>query len=412
MWGLIPAFRMIGDSRLTKNNVKLWGGVPSYFPSAIKIDVSAKHRSFVVTSPTAFAPFESPPAELSASVVSRDGNTIMRTFGAPPHQGNILTSALAKVCSDKYDICVDSSIQANIFTTRKPILLLLIALIGCSLGLLALNAAHQYRRVRNSLSYRFKYAIKSKLISTYYQPIVYGKTGKAAGFEVLARWHDKKYGSVHPNIFIQKAEDLGLQDKLSKLIVSRALEECSRGLACNPDIYLSLNVNTKDLLDGDLVQHISETAKNHGISASQIAIEILEGTTAEISQIESKIESIRAYGYKVLIDDFGSGYSSLSYLARLNVDIIKIDKSFSQAAGTDSPAAVVLRKIHEIANVLNSKIIFEGVETEAQKKAILDFCPDALIQGWVFSKALPISELTEEVRSQRARGEAMNFAHD
>ncbi|WP_187297941.1 EAL domain-containing protein [Pseudomonas putida] len=289
---------------------------------------------------------------------------------------------------------------------------MLTALIGCSLGLLALNAAHQYRRVRNSLSYRLKYAIKSKLISTYYQPIVYGKTGKAAGFEVLARWHDKKYGSVPPNIFIQKAEDLGLQDKLSKLIVSRALEECSRGLACNPDIYLSLNVNTKDLLDGDLVQHISETAKNHGISASQIAIEILEGTTAEISQIESKIESIRAYGYKVLIDDFGSGYSSLSYLARLNVDIIKIDKSFSQAAGTDSPAAVVLRKIHEIANALNSKIIFEGVETEAQKKAILDFCPDALIQGWVFSKALPISELTEEVRSQRARGEAMNFAND
>lgn len=87
MWGLIPAFRMIGDSRLTKNNVKLWGGVPSYFPSAIKIDVSAKHRSFVVTSPTAFAPFESPPAELSASVVSRDGNTIMRTFGAPPIRG-------------------------------------------------------------------------------------------------------------------------------------------------------------------------------------------------------------------------------------------------------------------------------------------------------------------------------------
>lgn len=411
MWGIIPAFRLVGDVRLTKNNVKLWGGVSSYFPSAVKVDISAKGNSFVITSPTAFAPFESPPAELSSLVVSRDGKTIMRTFG-DSQQGNMLNSASARVCSEKYDICVNSNIQANIFKASKPSLILFVALIGCSLGLLAFYAAHQYRRVRNSLSYRLKHAIKNGLISTAYQPIVHGKTGKVSGFEVLARWHDKKFGSVPPNVFIQKAEDLGLQEKLSKLIVNRALEECSRGLACNPGIYLSFNIETKDLLDGGLIRHISDTARNHGVSASQIAIEILEGATAEISQVEQKIESIRASGYKVLIDDFGSGYSSLSYLAGLNVDVIKIDKSFSQAAGTDSPAAVVLQKIHEIAKALNAKIIFEGVETEAQKKAILDFCPDALVQGWLFSKALPISELTEKVRSQRARGEAMNFAHE
>lgn len=411
MWGVIPAFRLAGEGRLTKNNVRLWSAASSYFPGAIKIDVSAKENSFVVTSPTAFAPFESPPAELNAFIVSRDGKTIMRTFG-DFQQGNILSSASARVCSEKYDICVSSNIQANVFKASKPTLFLFVALTGCSLGLLAFYAAHQYRRVRNSLSYRLKYAIRNGLISTTYQPIVHGKTGKVSGFEVLARWHDKKFGSVPPNVFIQKAEALGLQEKLNKLIVNRALEECSRGLACHPGVYLSFNIETKDLLDGGLIRHISDTARSHGVSASQMAIEILEGATAEISQVEQKIESIRASGYKVLIDDFGSGYSSLSYLAGLNVDIIKIDKSFSKAAGTDSPAAVVLQKIHEIAKALNAKIIFEGVETEAQKKAILDFCPDALVQGWLFSKALPISELTEKVRSQRARGEAMNFAHE
>jgi sensor c-di-GMP phosphodiesterase-like protein len=411
MWGVIPDFRLTGESRVTQNNVQLWGGVSSYFPSAVKIDISAKGNSFVVTSPTAFAPFESPPVELSSSVVSRDGKTIMRTFGEF-HQGNMLTSAFAKLCSEKYDICVVSNIDANIFTTNKPGLLLFIALIGCSLGLLAFYAAHQYRRVRDSLSHRLKYAIKNGTISTAYQPIVHGMTGKVSGFEVLARWHDKKFGSVPPNVFIEKAEDLGLQEKLNKLIVNKALEECSKGLACNPEVYLSFNIETKDLLGGGLVRHISDTARKHGILAGQIAIEMLEGATADISKIEGRIESLRAYGHKVLIDDFGSGYSSLSYLARLNVDVIKIDKSFSQAAGTGSPAEIVLQKIYEIAKAMNAQIVFEGVETEAQKIAILEFCPDALIQGWLFSKALPITELIERVKSQTARGKAMNFAHD
>lgn len=411
MWGLIPSFRLVGDGRVTRNNVQLWGGVSSYFPSSVKIDISAKGNSFVVTSPTAFAPFESPSVELNSSIVSRDGKTIMRTFG-DSHQGNMLTSAFARLCSEKYDICVSSNIQANIFMANKPGLLLFIALIGCSLGLLVFYAAHQYRRVRDSLSYRLKYAIKNGLISTAYQPIVHGINGKVSGFEVLARWHDRKFGSVPPNVFIQKAEDLGLQENLSKLIVNKALEECSKGLACNPDIYLSFNIETKDLLGGDLVRHISDTAKTHGVLASQIAIEILEGATAEISKIEEKIGHLRLCGHKVLIDDFGSGYSSLSYLAKLNVDVIKIDKSFTQAAGTNSPAAIVLQKIYEIAKALDVQIVFEGVETETQKKAILDFCPDALVQGWLFGKALSINELTEKVKSQAARGKAMNFAHD
>lgn len=411
MWGVIPEFRLIGDSRLTKSKVTLWGGVSSYFPGAVKIDLSAKGNSFVVTSPTAFAPFELPPDGLSASVASRDGKNVMRTFGVPT-QGNILTSAAAKVCSEQYDICVSSNIRANIFMATNRRLLLFLSLIGISFGLLVFYAAQQYRRVRSSLSYRLKYAIKNGLISTAYQPIVHGRTGEVSGFEVLARWHDRKFGSVPPNVFIQKAESLGLQEKLNKLIVNKAMAECSKGLACNPQVYLSFNIETKDLLDGSLVKYISGTAEAQGILASQIAIEVLEGATAEISQIEEKIASLRLSGYKVLIDDFGSGYSSLAYLAKLNVDVIKIDKSFSQAAGTDSPAAIVLQKIHEIAKALNSQIVFEGVETEKQKKAILDFCPDALIQGWLFSKALPIEELTAKVKTQAARGRAMNFAHD
>jgi sensor c-di-GMP phosphodiesterase-like protein len=148
------------------------------------------------------------------------------------------------------------------------------------------------------------------------------------------------------------------------------------------------------------------------VTPEQVAIEILEGATAEISQMGLKIDNLRIAGYKILLDDFGSGYSSLAYLAKLNIDVIKIDKSFTQAAGTDSPAAFVLKKVYEIAHALNAKIVFEGVETEHQKKAILEIYPDALMQGWLFSKALPIAELTAKVKSQAGSGNAIFFVHN
>lgn len=410
MWGLIPAFKLVGDGRLTKNNVTLWGGVSSYFPGAIKIDISAKGRSFVVTSPTAFAPFESPPVELSASVVSRDGKTIMRAFGVP-HQGSMLTRSFTKICSDKYDICVKSYILANVFLANEPGLLLCITLVGCFLGGLIFYSAKQYRKVKESLPCRLKYAIKNGLIFTAYQPIVCGVTGKVSGFEVLSRWNDRKFGSVSPAVFIPEAEYLGLQGELNDLIINKALGEFSKILSCNPGLYLSFNVGTKDLLGGALVRNISEVAGRYGVLASQIAIEILEGATAEISKIEGRIKHIRALGYKVFIDDFGSGYSSLSYLAGLNVDAIKIDKSFTQAAGTGSPAATVLQKVYEIAEALGTQIVFEGVETETQKAAILDFCPEALFQGWLFSKAMPINELSRKIKLE-GKGEVMFFTMD
>lgn len=412
MWGKIsPAFHIEGEGQLTKNNARLWRSASSYFPSATKIDISAKGHSFVVTSPTAFAPYEHPSEGLSSSVTSRDGSITRRSFGEFT-KSSIFTGASSDICSDKYDICIKANIVANFFSMKRFGLISFISVLGALLGLMVFYTVHQFRKVTGSLTYKLKVAINNGLISTAYQPIVHGATGGVVGFEVLARWHDKKFGAVSPDVFIRKAEKLGLEKKLHELIVSKAFEEYSKGLSSNPGIYLAFNVSTKDLVDGALLNHISNTASLHNVALEQIAIEILEGSTCEISQMGRKIEDLRIAGYKVLLDDFGSGYSSLAYLAKLNVDVIKIDKTFTQAAGTDSPAAVVLKKVYEIAHALNAKVVFEGVETEHQKKAILEICPDALMQGWLFSKALPIAELTATIKSQADSGNTMIFAHD
>lgn len=412
MWGRIPKdFYLKGEGLLTKNNVRLWNDVPSYFPSATTLDIAAKNKSFVVTSPNAFTRYESHPDVLSALITSHDDSVIMYSFGNISHK-KMLTQASEKICSDKYDICVKAIINANFFSMKFIGLLFFVGLLGASLGLLIFYSIYQFLRSKKTLAYRLKKAIKNETPFTVYQPIIHGKTGDASGFEVLARWQDRILGSISPELFIIKAEKLGLSDKLNKLIIKKALNECSNELICNPDLYLSFNIGTKDLLEGSLVNYLTETAKSHNLMPNQIAIEILESATAEISQIEEKIALLRMVGHKVLIDDFGSGYSSLSYLAKLNVDIVKVDKSFTQAAGTNSPAAIVLQKVYEIAKALNAKIIFEGVETEIQKNAILEFCPDALLQGWLFSKALPMTELTKKIQLQTAAGEPMRFTHD
>lgn len=412
MWGNLPSpFHLQGDGLVTKNNVRLWNDVSSYFPSSTTLDISAKNKSFVVTSPTAFTRYESYPDELSAQIKSHDSSVMIHSFGGATNKKKP-AQAVNTTCSDKYDICVHTKVDANIFAKKFIDILIIIGLLGACFGLLFFYTTYQFLRSKESLTYRLKNAIKNEIPFTAYQPIVHGNTGDVSGFEVLARWQDKKLGSISPELFIKKAEELGLSEQLNKIIIKKALKECSNELVSNPDLYLSFNIGTNDLLKGSLVSYLSEQAKVYHIMPNQIAVEILEGATAEISKIEEKIAVLRSAGHKVLIDDFGSGYSSLSYLAKLNIDILKVDKSFTQAAGTNSPAAIVLQKVYEIAKILNAKIIFEGVETESQKNAILAFCPDALLQGWLFSKALSITELTKKIQSQTTLGRPINFAHD
>ncbi len=344
-------------------------------------------------------------------MTSHDGSIVRRSFGELT-KSSVFTGVSSDICSGKYDICIRANIIANFFSMKRFGLISFVSVLNAFLGLMAFYTVHQCRKVRGSLTYKLKNAINNGLISTAYQPIVHGATGGVVGFEVLARWHDKKFGAVSPDVFIRKAVKLGLEKDLHELIISKAFEACSKGLSRNSGVYLAFNVSAKDLVEGALLDHISSAASLHNVALEQIAIEVLEGSTCEISQMGRKIDDLRIAGYKVFLDDFGSGYSSLAYLAKLNVDVIKIDKTFTQAAGTDSPAAVVLKKVYEIAHALNAKVVFEGIEMEHQKNAILEICPDALMQGWLFSKALPIAELIAAIKSQADSGRAMFFAHD
>lgn len=394
VWGEVATpFDLAAHTMVTRNQLMLWVRTPSYSLPGRAFDMTGTRRSFVVTSPTAFAPFENGGPELAALVTSHDGKVIMRRFGRIEAGADTLARRQVRTCSQRYDICVTGQIDSNIFTAAHNGVLILTAGLGAMLGALLWAALASFFPRNRTLAAKLEAAIEADEITLLYQPIVQASSGQLMGFEALARWHDKGLGEIRPDIFIGKAAEIGMAAMLNRSIICRALRECATRLGREPHLYLSINLAIDALLDQAVVELLVAETRKHGIAPGQIALEILEGTTTEISRMQAGVQEVRRLGFQVFIDDFGTGYSGLAYLGRLDVDKIKIDRIFTQAAGTGSAAAMILLKIFEVAKDIDTGVVFEGVETPEQMRAILDFCPDALAQGWLYSKAVPVGAI-------------------
>lgn len=397
MWGTLKQpYTLPGNGKTTRNHIRLWREIPNYAIAGSTIDVSASQYAFVVTSPKAFAAFETPPPGLSVVLASPDDHVAMFQAGPALARTESMTKRNTRRCSERFDICVTAQLDNTIFSSDRAGLLAFVSLVGGLLGVLSWYALKGIVTRRHSVSMKLAAAIRSDGIQMAYQPIVQAATGRTLGFEALARWYDKDLGNVPPDVFFKKASELHLGFQLNSNVIRKSLSECGELLRRCKQLYLSVNLDTESLLTPDLIEVLIQETQSNGIDFTQIAIEILEVSTAEVDQIEASVAQLRQCGYQVFIDDFGTGYSSLAYLSNLKIDKIKIDRTFTQSAGTDSPAAQILVKIYEISKTINTEIIFEGIETEEQLEAILVFCPDALAQGWLFSKAIPIEALSVE----------------
>lgn len=392
LWGRAKRYSIEGEPTRGKTRSLLWRAVVEGSGTPDRVDITSRDTAFVVTSPGAFSPFESPPEELSATVTSVDGQLLMHAFGKPGRL-SYLEGRAARFCSDRFNICVSAQVQSNIFSWEHAGLLGFVMSLGAVFGVLAGYVINQLVANARSLPVRLKAAIRHSRIELVYQPIVRAQDGRICGVEVLSRWNDSEHGWVAPDVFFERAEELGLAFELNKIVFRKSLAELSALLRANPGLYASINLAAKDALDPRTFEFIKLEAARANVRLEQLAIELLESSTANMKMVAQRIDEFRALGGKVFVDDFGAGYSSLSYLANLRVDKIKIDRSFTKAVGDCSPAAFALIKVNEIAGAMQAQVIFEGVETEQQRQAVLSFCPQAFAQGWLFSKALPVQAL-------------------
>lgn len=244
-----------------------------------------------------------------------------------------------------------------------------------------------------NVSNDLKSAIDNNEFVLYYQPIFDLKTIKAVKAEALIRWQHPKNGITSPAAFIEIAEETNAITKIGDWVFKQALEDIIKlKKAIDSNFSISLNVSPKQFGNNSLLNHWPKLLRELEISSNSIGIEITEGLLLDVNKSTTKIlNDLREAGAQFLLDDFGTGYSSLLYLKKLDVDYIKIDKSFIQNLTSDTEDIVLCEAIIVMAHKLGMKVIAEGVETAQQKSLLIKMGCD-YGQGYLFSRPKTIEQ--------------------
>jgi diguanylate cyclase (GGDEF)-like protein len=249
---------------------------------------------------------------------------------------------------------------------------------------------------RFNLHDELRVALLSNQLELWYQPQVCLRTGRFVGCEALVRWRHPSKGFILPAEFIGAAEQAGLIKDLGIWVFTRAAETLAElrfeGLI-DDRFELAVNVSPLQLIDSSLVDTFTEIASRFNVPNSQLKIELTESTLAERDRVIPNLVALRAAGFQTSIDDFGTGYSSLSYLRDLPLNELKIDRSFVMSIDQEERDLNMVSALVDMAHSLGLIVVAEGVETEGQRDQLKRMGCN-VGQGWLFSKALPLHELS------------------
>ena len=242
----------------------------------------------------------------------------------------------------------------------------------------------------------FNQAMAENWIQIYYQPIVRSTNGRVCEEEALARWIDPEKGLLTPDNFIPYLEDANLIYKLDLYVVEQALKKLK--ILQERNLYLvpqSINLSRSDFDDCDIVEEIRKLVDESGMPRELISVEITESIIgSDFDFIQSQIDRFRELGFKVWMDDFGSGYSSLDTLQSMRIDLIKFDMRFMQQFDSNENNRVILTEMAKMAEGLGIDTVCEGVEKKEQVEFLREIgC--AKLQGYYFTKPLPLDQILE-----------------
>lgn len=262
-----------------------------------------------------------------------------------------------------------------------------------------MNAQAQQRM---ALENDLRRALENGELEMYYQPKVALKDGRIVAAESLIRWHHPKHGDVSPGEFIPLAEEDGLILPISEWLLNEVCRQIRRWRDTGLTVpCIAVNLSGRQFQRQNLPDMLAQTIADAGINPGDLELELTESTI--MSNAETNIEMLvllKRMGMSLAIDDFGTGYSSLSYLRRFPVDVLKIDYSFVRDIATDANSAELVRGVIGMAHGLKLEVVAEGVET-AEQLAFLRKHQCDLIQGFLFSKAVPADDFATLVREDR-----------
>ncbi len=307
-----------------------------------------------------------------------------------------------------HELVVHGSIGIALYPREADTLDKLLLGADIAMNLAKNNGGNQYRyfsttmdsgaQQRLALEEDLRKALRNNEFELYYQPQYHAHSRQIVGMEALIRWHHPSKGMISPALFIPLAEETGLVTELGEWVLYTAARQSVHWHRGGHAIRLGVNLSAKQLAQSNFQELVKDVLKQTRIAPSLLELEITESmAVGDFDNTIQTLEQIRGLDVKISMDDFGTGYSSLSYLQQLPLNTLKIDRAFIKDITADGRNGEIAKAIIAMSKSLNLHIIAEGIETAGQYDYLRQHGADE-IQGFYFSKPLPVAEFNKLLR--------------
>jgi diguanylate cyclase (GGDEF)-like protein len=261
-------------------------------------------------------------------------------------------------------------------------------------GVQLFNLALESRSVRRlGLAGDLRRALDDEQLEIYFQPKVALRDRRLVGVECLARWEHPTHGSVAPEDFVAVAEHTGQLNRLTEVVLREGLRHCRHWDDASRPLSIAVNLSARTLVDPGFPDRVADLLAEYGVAPERLTFEIAEnGVVGGLDRPMPILHRLHDLGVRLAVDDFGTGSSSLSYLRRLPVDEVKIDRSFVQGMATDPGDLAIVRAVVDLSRHFGLSVVAEGVESELTLGLLEEIGCD-IGQGFLFSRPLPFERL-------------------
>jgi EAL domain-containing protein (putative c-di-GMP-specific phosphodiesterase class I) len=246
-------------------------------------------------------------------------------------------------------------------------------------------------------------AIDRAELDLVYQPMFDLLTANVVGVEALLRWHHPERGLIGPDEFLPLIHKHGLMAAVTDFVITKALDDVTRWQSLAAQLPVAVNLFAPSLADLDLPDRLMRALSDRGLETTALTVEITESLFLDnLDQTQTVLKCLRQNGIRIAIDDFGSGYSALSYLRDLSIDEVKLDRDFIAPILADPRAAAVVRAVIDLSHELGLRTVAEGVENAETASRLREYGCD-VAQGYFFSPPLSVEDLIESLPKPATR---------
>jgi len=260
-----------------------------------------------------------------------------------------------------------------------------------------MNEEAQYR---NEIERQLEIAIREQQLVMHYQPVIDLHNNRITHAEALIRWQHPEKGLLMPDDFISVAEETGLIIPLGEWVIDTVCEQVAAWCGVfDAKLQVSLNISQNQMMHADLENQFASAMRIHHAPAGRLSIEVTENVRMET--IRNKLDNMRQMGIHFMIDNFGTGFSSMRYLKQLPFEGLKIDRAFIAGVDADEEKAILVKSMIDMAHSLNLKVVAEGVECEAEAEFLRQHRCD-YGQGYLFGKPVPVEQFQDMLKAQKS----------